>query len=420
MKKQIVKRKIYLFNQTSTAANYGIGRYVEQIIRFVKGTDIVLTVVELYSQNAKEVTVTKEGHINRIIIPAATGRALLPAEKADSRYMRNVAYLLKEHVTDDENSLFHLNYMESEHLSFWLKKLFKVKIILTVHYTNWSFALLGDTVRLKKILKSQNREEPEPDTEAIVKSVERDREIIEQCDRIICIAGHSYDTVKKIYHADKTKLVLMHNGLRDGFRKLHPVQIRRLKEQYHIDPDEKIILFAGRLVELKGVSFLIEAFRTLLTEHEDIRLVIAGNGNFEQLLFHAKKSCVKITFTGYLQKRELYDFYRMADMGVVCSIHEEFGLVAIEMMMHALPLIVTDTGGLSEIVEDNVAGLKVPVRAVRGKRQPDIDILCSRMKWILEHPDEAGELGKQARKRFLKLYELSVWKRNMLEIYNEQ
>jgi glycosyltransferase len=414
-----MKRKVYLFNQTSTAANYGIGRYVEQIARLVKGTDTVLTVVELYSQNAKEVTVTKEGHVNRIIIPVVTERVLLPAEKADSRYMRNVAYLLREHITDEENSLFHLNYMESKYLSFWLKKLFKVRILLTVHYTNWNLALLGDTARLKKILNAKNRDKPEPDAEAIVRSVERDGEIIEKCDRIICIAKHSYDTVRKIYHADKTKLVLMHNGLKDGFRKLYPVQIRHLKEQYHIDPDEKIILFAGRLVEIKGVSFLIGTFRTLLTEHGNIRLVIAGNGNFEQLLPDEKKSCAKITFTGYLQKRELYDFYRMADMGVVCSIHEEFGLVAVEMMMHALPLIVTDTGGLSEIVENNVTGLKVPVKTVRGKRQPDTGILCSRMKWMLEYPDEAKELGKQARKRFLKQYELSVWKDKMLHLYSE-
>jgi glycosyltransferase len=414
-----MKQKIYLFNQASQAADYGIGKYVEQIVRFVKDTDITLTVVEVWSQNIKEVTTTKKGNVKKISIPYTADGYLLPEEKANNRYMRNVAYLLKKHVPDEENSLFHLNYMANEYLVIWLKKLFKVKIILTVHYTNWSFDLLGDKVRLKKILNLKNREKPEPDAEMVVKSVERERRIIEQCDRIICIAQHSYEVVKKIYHTDKTKLVLLHNGLKDGFRKLSPIQIRHLKEQYHIDPDEKIILFAGRLVEVKGTFFLIKAFQALLMTREDIHLVIAGNGNFEQLLSDAKKTCAKITFTGYLQKRELYDFYRMADMGVVCSIHEEFGLVAVEMMMHALPLIVTDTGGLSEIVEDWVSGLKVPIRTVKGKRQPDTDTLCHRMKWILEHPDEASRLGKQARKRFLKYYELSVWGKKMLEIYNE-
>jgi glycosyltransferase involved in cell wall biosynthesis len=127
----------------------------------------------------------------------------------------------------------------------------------------------------------------------------------------------------------------------------------------------------------------------------------------------------KVDFTGHLSKRELYDLYRIADMGVVCSIHEEFGYVAVEMMMHKLPVIVTDTGGLSEIVEDRITGLKVPVKIVKGQRQPDTGMLCNRMGWILEHPDEARQLGRNARKNFLKKYELSVWKEKMCTLFNE-
>jgi glycosyltransferase involved in cell wall biosynthesis len=105
-------------------------------------------------------------------------------------------------------------------------------------------------------------------------------------------------------------------------------------------------------------------------------------------------------------------------MGVICSIHEEFGLVAIEMMMHKLPVIVTDVGGLSEIIEDGVTGLKIPVKTVKRKRQPDTAVLYDRMKWMLEHPDEAKRLGENARKKFLKTYELSVWGEKMLNVYN--
>jgi glycosyltransferase len=415
-----MKRKIYTFIKSiGSATNYGIGKYIKQIIHLAKDTNMTLTVVELYSQNTREITVTQEDYGEKIAVPYVSGGSLFPVEKSDSRYTRSVVYLLREYIPDDENNLFHLNYMEGEYLAIWLRKLFKARIVLTVHYTNWNFSLLGDMVRLRKILKPQNNDTIDLEAEIIRKSVEQDRRIIEQCDRTVCIAKHSYNMTRELYCADKNKLALICNGLKDGYRKLYPGRIEHLKKQYHFNPDEKIILYAGRLDEVKGVSFLIRAFQALLMTRGDIRLVIAGNGNFDQLLSDAKKSCAKITFTGYLQKRELYEFYRMADMGVVCSIHEEFGLVAVEMMMHALPLIVTDTGGLSEIVENNVTGLKVPVKTVRGKRQPDTGILCSRMKWMLEHPDEAKKLGKQARKRFLKQYELSVWKDKMLHLYSE-
>jgi glycosyltransferase len=377
---------------------------------------MTLTLVELQSQHAKEVTVTRESYGNRIAIPAVS--PLLQVGKAN-RYARNAVYLLKKYIPDDKENLFHLNYMGNEYLAIELKKWFRGKILLTVHYTDWSFVLWGDKIQLRKILKSENEEIGEPDAESIKKSIEKDRKIIEFCDKIICIAQHSYNDVKEIYHADESKLTLIYNGLEDSCRKRSQNRILHLKKQYYIYTDEKIILYAGRLDEVKGVSFLIRAFRILLQSYNNIRLIIAGDGIYKQLFQDAKDVWAKVTFTGYIPKAALCNLYQIADMGVVCSIHEEFGLVAVEMMVHELPIIVTDTGGLSEIIEDWETGLKVPVTIIKKKRQPDTAALCDRMKWILEHPTEAKQLGKKARARFLKTYELSVWREKMLNIYRK-
>ncbi|GHU63329.1 hypothetical protein FACS1894123_05870 [Bacteroidia bacterium] len=118
-----------------------------------------------------------------------------------------------------------------------------------------------------------------------------------------------------------------------------------------------------------------------------------------------------------LEKKKLYEFYTLADIGVACSLHEEFGFVAIEMMMHALPLIVTETGGLDEIVEDNISGLKIPVETQDGKRQISAQFLSDKMEYLLTHPVEAKALGQNGRKRFLDKYELSLFKEKMLNLY---
>jgi glycosyltransferase involved in cell wall biosynthesis len=100
----------------------------------------------------------------------------------------------------------------------------------------------------------------------------------------------------------------------------------------------------------KGLSFLIRSFWQLLTTHPNTHLIIAGDGVIGQYLTEASDFWTDITFTGLLSKEKLYDFYRLADVGVVCSLHEEFGF-AIEMMIHSLPVVVSGVGGLEKIVE---------------------------------------------------------------------
>lgn len=119
-----------------------------------------------------------------------------------------------------------------------------------------------------------------------------------------------------------------------------------------------------------------------------------------------------------MQKGFLKHKDSITDIGVVCSLHEEFGLVAIEMMMHELPVVVTQTGGLDEIVEDRVSGLKVPVQTINEKRQVDVKQLEEKMHFLLDNPACARELGENGRKRFLDKFELSVFKEKMLNLYN--
>jgi glycosyltransferase involved in cell wall biosynthesis len=88
------------------------------------------------------------------------------------------------------------------------------------------------------------------------------------------------------------------------------------------------------------------------------------------------------------------------------------------MMMHKLPIIVTDVGGLSEIIEDGISGLKVPVQTVKGKRQVNVKCLAEKMTFLLDNPDFAKELGMNGRMRFLEKYKLPLFKEKMIKLYN--
>ena len=87
------------------------------------------------------------------------------------------------------------------------------------------------------------------------------------------------------------------------------------------------------------------------------------------------------------------------------------------MMMHAVPLVVTDTSGLSELVIDGVSGLKSPIRRIKRKRSPDVKVLSEQIIKLLDSKTLALQLGRKARKRFLENYALEVFKKKMMSVY---
>ena len=125
--------------------------------------------------------------------------------------------------------------------------------------------------------------------------------------------------------------------------------------------NEKIILYAGRLVYEKGVQYLIGAMPKILQNYHDAKLVIAGKGGMVEEL----KSQVeflglgnKVYFTGYMDHKSLCKLYKCADVAVFPSTYEPFGIVALEGMLAGNPIVVSDIGGLNEIVEHGVNGMK--------------------------------------------------------------
>ena len=132
------------------------------------------------------------------------------------------------------------------------------------------------------------------------------------------------------------------------------------RRQYALD-NEKIILFMGRLVFEKGVQHLISAMPKILSGYHDVKLVIAGRGGMTDELkaqVEAMGLSNKVYFTGYLNARQVSKMYKCADISVFPSTYEPFGIVALEAMLAGVPTVVSDVGGLNEIVEYRVDGRK--------------------------------------------------------------
>jgi glycogen(starch) synthase len=167
------------------------------------------------------------------------------------------------------------------------------------------------------------------------------------------------------------------------FRPPHPAS-----RQHHT------ILFVGRLVEQKGIDVLLQAFRVLLFKIPSARLIIAGDGY--QLLY-LERLCRylgisdEVHFIGWQTGSSLIHLYQVARVVAMPSRYEPFGLVALEALACATPVVACETGGLAEIISDGVQGYLVPV--------DDHLRLAQRLDILLSDQAHADELGKAGRDR---------------------
>ena len=132
------------------------------------------------------------------------------------------------------------------------------------------------------------------------------------------------------------------------------------RRKYAMD-NEKIILYIGRLVYEKGIQHLISAMPKIVNGYNDVKLIIGGKGGmYDELKQQAKALGIenKVYFTGYLSSKDVQKMYKCADIAVFPSTYEPFGIVALEAMLAGVPTVVSDIGGLNEIVEHGVNGMK--------------------------------------------------------------
>ena len=144
-------------------------------------------------------------------------------------------------------------------------------------------------------------------------------------------------------------------------------------------PDEKLVLLVGRLVYEKGFHLALDALPGLIRRVGSVRFLIAGSGTAEQEL---KDQATRLglmehgTFIGWCGDDVLHSLYRIADLCLVPSIYEPFGLVALEAMASGCPCIVADTGGLREVVpRGRRVGLRHRASSVRSLERMAFDLL---------------------------------------------
>jgi len=203
-----------------------------------------------------------------------------------------------------------------------------------------------------------------------------ERWMTNRADAVITCSHYMRGHVADIYDLDEDRISVIPNGIDPG--DLVPVDdLERLRSAFAA-PDEQLVLLVGRLVYEKGFQLALEALPGLIERVGKVRFLVAGSGTHESELKQQAGALGLLehgTFLGWIGDDVLHSLYRIADLTVVPSLYEPFGLVALEAMASGCPCIVADTGGLREVIPE---GDRVGLR-FRGGDAEHLAVMVERM-----------------------------------------
>jgi glycogen synthase len=204
-----------------------------------------------------------------------------------------------------------------------------------------------------------------------------ERRMVRAADHVITCSAFMRSQVADVFGVPRAKITAIPNGIDPS--DLQPVaDLPRLRAKFAA-ADEKLVLLVGRLVYEKGFHLALDALPGLIRRVGKVRFLIAGSGTAEAEL---KEQAERLglmehgTFIGWTGDDVLHSLYRIADLCLVPSIYEPFGLVALEAMASGCPTIVADTGGLREVVpRGRRVGLRFRASSTRSLERMAQDLL---------------------------------------------
>lgn len=230
--------------------------------------------------------------------------------------------------------------------------------------------------------------------------------------KVIVNSEYMKNEVKNIFNLPEDKLRVVPNGV--DVNKFKGYERDYSFRRGYAADNEKIVFFVGRLVNEKGAHILLDAIPKVLHHYNDVKFVIAGKGpqlDYLRSKAMAMNICQTVYFTGYLSDEDLNKLYKCADIAVFPSLYEPFGIVALEGMVANVPVVVSDTGGMGEIIYHGVDGMK----AYTGNANSLADSILE----ILFNPDRAEEMKKRAFEKVSSIYNWDVISRQTASVYEE-
>jgi len=178
--------------------------------------------------------------------------------------------------------------------------------------------------------------------------------------RVIVCTNYMRLEIERIFQCPWNKIDVVYNGIYAQKKQRHPdFDYWQFRRRFAADC-EKIVYYVGRMTHEKGVQVLLNAAPRVLRElNGTVKFVMIGGGNTDPLKRQASSLGIwdKCYFTGFMSDSDLDKFQTIADCAVFPSLYEPFGIVALESFAARVPVVVSDAGGLPEVVRHSKTGI---------------------------------------------------------------
>jgi D-inositol-3-phosphate glycosyltransferase len=248
-----------------------------------------------------------------------------------------------------------------------------------------------------------------------------ERQVLRRVDRVIVATLAELMQLRFLYKADVEKLTVIPPGV--DVSHFYPIPADEAKMYVGLKPEDRMVLFVGRIEPLKGLDTLIQAMSALqLKETPRVHLAIIGGDpaaspqEMSAEMARLQKLCddlsvgQTVVFLGKRDQDKLPYYYSAAELLVMPSHYESFGMVALEAMACGTPVIASEVGGLAYLVKDGETGFTIP------DQEPDM--LCEKISWLLND----HELRQSMSERAVKYAQDYAWEKitkQIVDVYQD-
>lgn len=337
----------------------GMNVYVRDLSRFLG----------LHGVHVDVFTRSQDEHVPHILHDLGCGNRVvhIPAGPESPRPKKELQDYLPEFVSGiiDFAQIKGLKY-DLIHSHYWLSGLAAIQL-----QSRWDIPfvhMFHTLAKLKnQIAKSQNEIEGDY-------RINGETETIGKSDKIIAATVDEKDQLMSLYDCCEEKIAIIPPGVDIG--KFYPIPSDEAKDYLNITHNEKMLLFAGRIEPLKGVDTLIKAIAQMrksdvLSECPHYLYIIGGDPDekkeeIDNEIIRLRELCLQlgvgdlIIFSGKKNQDTLQYYYSAAEIVVMPSNYESFGMVALEAMACGTPVVATQVGGLQHLVKNNITGFTIP------------------------------------------------------------
>jgi glycogen(starch) synthase len=194
--------------------------------------------------------------------------------------------------------------------------------------------------------------------------------------KVIAVSYLTKNVITQHYGVDPAKVEVVYNAIETNGS--------YDAEKYSIHKDEKIVLFMGRITMQKGPEYFLAAAKRVLEVMDNVKFVMAGSGDMIRRTIEMAASMGighKVLFTGFLRGNDVEKVFKMADLYVMPSVSEPFGIAPLEAMSHDVPVIISKQSGVSEVIAN---ALKVDFW--------DVNEMANKIVAVLRHPPLASTM----------------------------